>query len=233
MRTFSAFFVRRADHRMPSACTSRSSWATCLYCHIASEVPHLLPAAPRTRSPSRTSRRTSSQRSCSRATCRRHCTVEGRGGAQRGDVFDARSRAPLGLLRYWSSSCLCAGTRTSSPSIICRSGASLRGTGTGMGRIRLCQWAGQVGFALLQVLCALVVIEWAEELLLFLCAPMWQESKGVWARRERAEAGGRNALQTSSRAPKPAKPPPRPGPARAFMARLPGLDGFGPGPAHH
>jgi len=41
------------------------------------------------------------------------------------------------------------------------------------------------------------------------------------------------ALRISSRALRPAKPTPRPGPAQAFTARLPGLDGFGPGLAHH
>ncbi|KAI0286219.1 hypothetical protein BC826DRAFT_972766 [Russula brevipes] len=171
----------------------------------------------------------------------------------------------LGLLHNWSGSCLCAGTRTSSSSIIHRSGASLRGTSMGMGRIHLCQRVGQVGFAPLQVLCTLVAIEWAEELLLFIqyvlpCGD-WRESKGegkffekgVWARRERVGGSGRKkhgfwaslgsfeprleglaqALQTSSRALKPAKLPPRPSPAWAFTARLPGLDGFGPGLVHH
>jgi hypothetical protein len=41
------------------------------------------------------------------------------------------------------------------------------------------------------------------------------------------------ALHNSSWALRLEKPSPRPGPAQAFTAQLPGLDGFGPGPAHH
>jgi hypothetical protein len=41
------------------------------------------------------------------------------------------------------------------------------------------------------------------------------------------------ALHNSSQALRPEKLSPRPSPAQAFTARLPGLDGFGPGPAHH
>jgi hypothetical protein len=60
---------------------------------------------------------------------------------------------------------------------------------------------------------------------------LWGGRLGVIALSESDTKPGLWTTQAGPRSPQSRLS--RPGPAQAFTARLPGLDGFGPGPAHH